>query len=111
MEAYQFDELDTLVRYHLRFYRKYQRKEEFYSNILEVNEGHTIKPLEKVYVFWIEKSLSDLSEDERLILVQENLENASKSWWMEYFSKSTYYRIKYRAMSRFIDCLHSESMV
>ena len=111
MKLYQFDELDTLGRFHLRFYKKQKSKTDFYLNHLEVSEAQTVKPLEKVYVYCIEQSLQELSEDERLILTKENLENTSKNWWMEYFSKSTYYRIKYKAMDRFIHCLHSESMV
>ncbi len=111
MKVYQFEELDTLVRFHLRFYKKQKSKEDFYANNMEVCEAQTHRPLEKVYVFCIEQSLSELSEDERLILTKENLESTNKNWWMEYFSKSTYYRLKYKAMDRFIHCLHSESVV
>lgn len=111
METYQFEELDTLVRFHLRFYKKQLSRDNFYLEHLEVNEAHNVKPLEKVYVFCIEQSLEDLSQEERMILLKENVEGASKNWWMEYFSKSTYYRLKYKAMDRFIHCLHSESML
>lgn len=111
MEHFTFEELDILTRYHLRFYRLYLKKERFKEESLEVCERHAPQPLEKTYVYSIQTSLDQLDQDERHILTQEGLENAPKNWWMNYFSKSTYYRIKYRALSRFIHCLHHETMV
>lgn len=111
MDTFSFEELDTLTRYHLRFYRLYLKREHFRGEHLEVRESSHNPPLEKSYVFSIQTSLDQLDSDERQILVQECLENAPKNWWMNYFSKTTYYRIKYRAISRFIHCLHHETMV
>lgn len=106
MKDFEFNELDTLTRYHLRFYKKQRSEAAFFAEHLEVAEAHTSHPLEALYVFRIEQSLQELNEEERLILLKENIENAPKLWWMDYFSKSTYYRIKQSAMNRFIHCLH-----
>lgn len=109
MDSYDKNELEILSRYHLRFYKRYLKKQNFYLDGLQVHESEG--PFEKSYVYHIEQALDDLDSDERIILTHENLENAPKNWWMDYYSKSTYYRIKHRAYRRFIDCLHSESMV
>ena len=109
MKHYDTEELEILSQYHLRFYKRYLKKQSFYSDSLEVKEHDA--PFEKSYVYNIEQALDDLDHDERTIITHENLENAPKNWWMDYYSKSTYYRIKQRAYKRFIDCLHSQTMV
>lgn len=111
MERYAFDELDTLTRYHLRFYKAYLNKEWIREHDLEVREMIKSPPFEKLYVYTIEHALNQLNDEERSILTEENLKSNTKNWWMEYYSKSTYYRIKHRALERFIHCLHHQSMV
>ena len=109
MKHYDTDELEILSQYHLRFYKRYLKRKSFDIDSLEVKESHA--PFEKSYVYTIEQALDDLDHDERIIITHENLENAPRNWWMDYYSKSTYYRIKHRAYKHFIDCLHSQSMV
>jgi hypothetical protein len=109
MKNYDTTELEILSQYHLRFYKRYLKRQKFYSEGLEVKESDA--PFEKSYVFNIEQALEELDHDEHAILTHENLENAPKNWWMDYYSKSTYYRIKHRAYKRFIDCLHAETVL
>ena len=45
-------------------------------------------------------------EDEhRKILENEFILHMNKDWWYDYYSRSTYYRMKQRAMDEFLHCL------
>lgn len=103
MKNYTFQELIILVTYHFKYYRTYLKKQHFY----QMNPI----PLECAYAYSIQSSIQQLSQDERRILMSEYIECVEKNWWMDYFSKTSYYRIKRRALSRFIDCLHNEIVV
>lgn len=107
MKHYGLKQLSILADYHLRYYRERLKRDAYY---LEINEKPSIKPDQK-YRYLIACSLESLSEEERRILEAEYLELKGKNWWMEYYSKSTYYRIKYRALTRFIHCLHRANVV
>ncbi len=103
MKHYTFKELIILVQYHFKYYRTYLKRKNF-------NVPKQI-PLECAYAYSIESSIEQLTQDERRILISEYIECTDKNWWMEFFSKTSYYRIKRRALTRFIHCLHNEIVV
>jgi hypothetical protein len=103
MNNYTFEELIILGRYHFKYYRSYLKKKNF-------NQLKSIT-LECAYAYSIQSSIEQLTHDERRILMSEYIDCVEKNWWMEYFSKTSYYRIKRRALSRFIHCLHNEIVV
>ena len=52
--------------------------------------------------------LSCLSEESRLIIEKDFLYKDKKDWWVLYYSRSTYYRLKTRAMEEilyYFNCL------
>lgn len=53
----------------------------------------------------VEKVLESLSKEEREILEQEFIWGKDKLWYLNYYSKSTYYRLRKKAINRFINCL------
>lgn len=103
MKKYTFKELIILSQYHLKYYRSYLKRIDFNPT--------TPIPLECAYAYSIECSIEQLSKDERRILINEFIECEDKNWWMEFFSKTSYYRIKRNALTRFIHCLHNEIVV
>ena len=50
----------------------------------------------------IEFALSCLAEDQRFLLEKEYLDTNDRHWWMDYYSKSTYYRLKNRAIDEML---------
>lgn len=63
--------------------------------------------LEKV-ISTFEFILDCLSKDSRLIIEKEFIEKERKDWWVYYYSRSTYYRLKTRAMEEtlyYFSCL------
>lgn len=75
--------------------------------VKETNE----KNLENAYRFTIDCALGNLTSEEKRILHADYIDQLEKNWWMEYYSRTSYYRIKEVALRRFINCLHFEIMV
>ncbi len=58
------------------------------------------------FILRVEFALSQLDNEESRIFTNDFVEKADRYWWQSYYSKSTYYRLKVRAMERFLDCLN-----
>lgn len=69
------------------------------QNGLMVQEGK--KSLSQI----LEGALSRLSPEERLIIENDFISKKDKLWYLDYFSRSTYYRIKKHSMTTFLNCL------
>ena len=57
------------------------------------------------FLRWMQYAMDRLSKDERMILEKEFILYEDRDWWYEYYSRSTYYRMKQKAMDAFLDCL------
>ncbi|NLC33909.1 MAG: hypothetical protein GX760_01430 [Erysipelothrix sp.] len=53
------------------------------------------------------KVLEMLSEDEARIIKADFIDKLDKDWYITYYSRSTYYRYRLRAMDRFIKIIES----
>lgn len=63
-----------------------------------------LKQIIKTFHMIIDK----LSKDSQTIIINEFLHQSEKDWWIEFFSRSTYYRLKTRAMEEvlfYFNCL------
>ncbi len=80
-----------LRRYGANDFRKNSLMDEDYDNNLLLSVDYALKQLDK---------------DERRIIDNDFIEKVDKNWWRSYYSKSTYYRLKVRAMEHFLDCLN-----
>ena len=110
MKKFTFKELCILAKFHLDHYRKSQTVEKLQEFGLMVKET-TDKNLENAYCFTIDCALEFLTIKEKRILQADYIDHLEKNWWMEYYSRTSYYRIKEAALRRFINCLHFEIMV
>jgi hypothetical protein len=96
-----------LISFHANLYRSLQSR-------LRYSDEICLKKLsqnDQVYLFLIQEALKRLNQEEQRLLVNDFLSPLSKNWWMEYYSKSTYYRLRYLAVDRFLHCLHHEKMI
>lgn len=53
----------------------------------------------------VQFALDDLEEDLKRILIQDYVNKSKSYWWNDYYSQSTYYLLKRKAMEQFLDCL------
>lgn len=56
-------------------------------------------------------ALSQLNEEHKKIIMKEFMEKPSPNWYLEYYSRSSFYRHKHQSMDTFIRCLHGRKMV
>ena len=52
--------------------------------------------------------INKLSQESKNIIINEFVLERENDWWMEYYSRSTYYRLKTRAMEEalfYFNCL------
>jgi len=96
-----------LISFHASLYRSLQSRLRYTS---EISLKHLTQD-DQVYLFLIQEALKRLSQEEQRLLCNDFLSPLSKNWWMEYYSKSTYYRLRYLAVDRFLHCLHHEKMI
>jgi len=101
------NEQTILISFHANLYRSLQSRLRYNSEIILKN----ISQNDQAYLFLIQETLKRLSEEEQRVLRNDFLSPLSKNWWMEYYSKSTYYRLRYLAVDRFLHCLHNEKMI
>lgn len=93
----------VLMAFHGSLYREVQRQRRMRSCVTITEESSTT---DRQYVTLIETTLECLEEEYRRIIRNDFLEPQPKQWWMDYYAKSTYYRLKQRALEHFLRCLH-----
>jgi hypothetical protein len=100
--------LMELCGFHLNLYHKNLLRMKMYgegkeSNFREVDNTQNNK---RAYMEVIETALSQLSKDEYTILCALYFENKGPKDMIGLYARSTFHRIKPRAIRRFIHCLH-----
>ncbi|MGI6510745.1 MAG: MG284/MPN403 family protein [Erysipelotrichaceae bacterium] len=50
-------------------------------------------------------ALDDIDEDSKRILTQEYINKRESYWWNDYYSQTTYYSLKRKALEQFLACL------
>lgn len=73
-------------------------------------KSHVLKDsdADEKFALKVEYALSLLKKEEKRIFENDFLDNQQqKYWWRNYYSKSTYYRLKYQAMKTFLHCFKS----
>lgn len=88
----QYRENCIHVAYIFRHYRRH----------LAMVQGKLLRESLADLATMIDYALQELAAEERFILEQEFILQSHGIWWMEYYSKSTYYRLKGKALARFL---------
>jgi hypothetical protein len=101
---YNYKEKEVLVSFHCRTYHQIKHRIQVQDMVCEVRESIPVNAL--AYVLTIDEVLRSLDEDAYRIIAHDFLQPNPKNWWMEYYAKTTYYRLKARSMDAFLRCLH-----
>ena len=93
-------EKSKLVARHFIYYKKIDM-------LLKSNSGRKSVDSDE-YDFWsfINYALKQLDEDTYRIIYNEYILNKPPRWYTEYYSPSTYYRLKKAGLEKFLNCLH-----
>ncbi|HAE15542.1 MAG TPA: hypothetical protein DCG51_03240 [Erysipelotrichaceae bacterium] len=57
-------------------------------------------------VYYVDRCLLECDRTTQLIIRKEYLEESAHKWYEEYFSRSTYYRLKTDAIRQFVESLN-----
>ena len=95
MNNYTFKEAEHLVRFYFDMRNRQRLRNDFSPPGDEETLGGIMRDV-----------ISQLDEDSRRIILSEFEYNYPKQWWQDYYSKSTYYAIKGRAMKQFLAKMH-----
>ena len=95
MNNYTFKEAEYLVRFYFDM-RNRQR----------LRNGDNKPEGEETLGSIMNSVISELDEDSRNIILNEFEYNYPKYWWQDYYSKSSYYVNKGKAMRKFLAKMH-----
>lgn len=88
-----------LVDRHIQHYLK--AKIQIESKIACVH----LKPHIVDFYRYVDFTLSQLDEDSKLIITNDFINKNKGYWYLDYYSVSTYYRLRNIAINKFLDCL------
>ena len=77
-----------------------QEKETIYS-LVDIKDAISIHYCEN-YITYIDNILNSLNDDSRRILQNEFFDRKNAGWWYDIYSKSTFYRLKRKAVIQFL---------
>ncbi len=100
------DDLETVVRYIARKYRRCKMNIDI-REITGVKEAKGLYDIDIGYVGLINCVLSGCSRETRLIITEGYLKDSDPKWYLEYWSRTTYYRKKREAIKEFLIVLNS----
>ena len=90
-------------------YLTVKEKKTFYQGVDKKYDSYIQSKDElKMIITTFDKILERLSKDSYMIIYQDFVLKKEKNWWLEYYSRSTYYRLKTRAMEEvlfYFNCL------
>ena len=95
------NEKETVVRYIGELYRDNKKRSEI-LNHNTVNEDKSSYTPDSDLIRIVDITLDDCSIDTQLIIRNEYLKAKNRRWYQEYYSPSTYYRLRKEAVKEFL---------
>lgn len=90
-------------------YMTVKEKKTFYQGVDKKYDSYIQSKDElKQFITTFDMILDQLSKDSYMIIYHDFVIKKEKNWWLEYYSRSTYYRLKTRAMEEvlfYFNCL------
>jgi len=95
-----FKEKEQLLRY---IFNKRNQLLMYQQHICE--SQYQEESAQEKYLRWVHYALCSCSKESQIIIEKEFILHEDKNWWYDYYSRSTYYRMKHKAMNEFLCCL------
>lgn len=101
-------EQEGIIRYLTQCYRKSSQRLKLHRHLMKERklEASEEQQCGELTVALYESALEALPEMYREIIVREFLDESADGWFYNYYTKSTFYRLRQRAIHEFIDCLN-----
>ncbi len=69
------------------------------------------KPFLDDFDYLMRNALNQLNDEQKMIIIKEFIEKKCPHWYLEFYSRSSFYRHKHQSMDIFIRCLHGRKMI
>ena len=103
----QFKQKDLIIKKIGMEYRKFKFFEFEFLTIREEESSYLERKKDRNYYNDLKNKvdyiLQQLDEQSAKIIYNDYLVNSTDNWWIYYYSKSTYYRLKNKAMDIFLE--------
>lgn len=96
---------ENIIRYLVRCYRRSRQRQKI-DVYPTVQETRSVYECDQLTVNLFESALEAIPDSLREIIVREFLDENTEGWYYNYYSKSTFYRLRQKAISEFLDCLN-----
>lgn len=106
-ENYTFEEKNKLIVYLMRLYRKAKTNISYIEDCDLIQERIEEYRVERKTKLIIEDALDELDEQLRMVIINEYVLKKDKKWYLEYYGRSSYYRLKSKAIDEFLRCIHN----
>lgn len=106
-EKLTFEQKEQIVRYLMKCYRKSSNRAQRYEILECVRENYEIYRNDRTTCMLVDEAVQELSKDEQLIIRNDYMHPIEEKWYLEYWSRSTYQRLKGIAVDKFLRCLHA----
>lgn len=105
IENMSFEAQERLVKSLGNIYRKCRRRVDLKGYYGMIKENRREYDDDRAYMYCIDSALSECSEGTRHIITHDYLMAVQPRWYLAYYSKSRYYRLKKEAITEFLHCL------
>lgn len=100
-----YEEEERMMEYLGRVYRRSRRRMDISRSIGEEAERSRAYISDRDYVYLIDRTMMDCSPDTRHVIMNDFLKKTNSKWYLGFFSRSYYYRIRRIAVREFLHCL------
>lgn len=100
-----FERENGMIEYLGRIYRRSRRRMDISRAIGEDAEKSRAYIIDRDFVYLIDRTVMDCSPDTRHVIMNDYLRKSDSKWYIGYYSKSQYYRLRREAVKEFLHCL------
>ncbi len=98
---------EQIMNYLMKCYRKSSYRAKQYEQFDMIAENQATYRYDKTTCLLVEVALQEMDTDEKRIITHDFMYPENNQWYLEYYTRSTYYRLKNRAIDKFLRCLHT----
>ena len=102
-----FKQQDEIVNYIIRLYKKADSRIKLEEMIKSDEKSRNISKNDLIMIKIVSDALFELNEDYQRIIQNDYIIKQKPIWIYDYYTKSTYYRLKHKAIEEFLHCLNA----
>ncbi len=99
------EDMEKIVKYIGKVYRRSKKRRDVFEYQKCIRENQALYDNDGSLIMLIDRTLMDCSKETQCIIRNEFLEIPEDMWYLPFFSRSAYYRLRKKALAEFMNCL------